>query len=857
MTASSYVPSVEPALEDQLLCAWEMACSDSPTTPATLSRLEFVPASVPGTTASALRKQGMWRLGDGSRFDDREYWFRCRFDSLAAERGEELILRFGGIATIADVWLNGEQIIQSSSMFATHDVNVSEMLREQNELLIACRSLSAAVRERRGREPAARWRTRVVADQQLRWFRTTLLGRAPAFAAEPQPVGPWRPIVLVRQRRFAIEDWSRKVELDGTTGVITVELRIRSFEGSAPPNSGRLITGDLSAPFEWHQAAGRYHARAILRVPSAACWWPHTHGRPALYPLRLEIHLADESDIAFGDVPVGFRSVEWAGEPTGDGGLALKLNGEPIFCRGVVWTPPDVVSLAVDPGVIFERLRLLRDGGINLIRVAGTSVYEDESFHCACDELGLLVWQDLMFANMDYPFESNDFHRTVCAEAEVELRRIGRHASSSVVCGNSEIEQQVGMLGMNASIGRNAFFDSELPEILARCCPGVAYLPSAPCGGDLPFRPRRGVANYFGVGAYMRSLEDVRRSEVRFASECLAFANVPEPGMLDEMAQASTTGPASTAPVWTLGIPRDGGASWDFADVRDFYLKLLYSVDPGTLRYVDPTRYLELSRMVSGEVMAEVFGEWRRPASPCGGGIILWGADIQPGSGWGILDFRGQPKSVYWFLKRALHPCTVWTTDEGLNGVDIHVANDRAERIDVVLKVALYRSGERLVAKSEAPISVPPRRVLTFGAEEMLGSFVDVSYAFRFGPPGHDLLVASLYSNGNDIPLAQSFRFPVERPSQRFPIGSLGLAGECKALADGALEAMLATRSFAWGVRIACSGYVADDCYFGIEPGGKRIVKLTPLCPGVRTANPVLTAINAEGRVALSVRKPA
>ena len=80
--------------------------------------------------------------------------------------------------------------------------------------------------------------------------------------------------------------------------------------------------------------------------------------------------------------------------------------------------------------------------------------------------------------------------------------------------------------------------------------------------------------------------------------------------------------------------------------------------------------------MVSGEVMAEVFGEWRRSASPCGGGIILWSADLEPGAGWGILDSQGQPKAAYWFLKRALAPCAVWTTDEGLNGVDIHVAND-------------------------------------------------------------------------------------------------------------------------------------------------------------------------------------
>ena len=413
----------------------------------------------------------------------------------------------------------------------------------------------------------------------------------------------------------------------------------------------------------------------------------------------------------------------------------------------MVWTPPDVVSLAASPEVIRERLQLLRDGGFNLIRLAGTTVYECEDFHRLCDELGLLVWQDMMFANMDYPFEDSSFRETVRAEAEAELSRLARHPSSAIICGNSEIEQQVGMLGLDPALGRGPFFGEELPRIAARCCPGVPYIPSAPCGGDLPFRTRSGVANYFGVGAYLRPLEDVRRAEVRFASECLAFANVPEPEMLDKMAIATPGGISPTHPAWKRAVPRDSGAGWDFEDVRDHYLKLLYSVDPVALRYTDATRYWELSRMVSGEVMAEVFGEWRRPASPCGGGIILWSADLEPGAGWGILDSQGQPKAAYWFLKRALAPCTVWTTDEGLNGVDIHVANDGPAPLDAWLRVALYR---RESTRSPSPISPSPSRNtrrMTFGLEQILGRFVDAACAYRFGPPGHDVIAASLHMN--------------------------------------------------------------------------------------------------------------
>jgi beta-mannosidase len=498
-------------------------------------------------------------------------------------------------------------------------------------------------------------------------------------------------------------------------------------------------------------------------------------------------------------------------------------------------------------------LRLLRDAGFNLVRLAGTMLYESDAFHRLCDDLGLLVWQDMMFANMDYPFQDPDFHRTVAAEAESELSRLSRHPSTAVICGNSEIEQQVGMLGLDAALGRGPFFGEELPSLAARYCPGVPYIPSAPCGGDLPFRTRSGVANYFGVGAYLRPLEDARHAGVRFASECLAFSNVPEPEMVEQMTLAQRGGLSPVHPAWKRGVPRDSGAGWDFEDVRDHYLKLLYSVDPMPLRYSDMARYWELSRMVSGETMAEVFGEWRRPQSACRGGIILWGADLEPGAGWGILDSTGGPKAAYWFLKRVLAPCTVWMTDEGLNGIDVHVVNDRDEPVDAALRVALYRFSGQQIAASERALRIEARAALTFGVEEILGRFVDASYAYRFGPPGHHVIVASLHSPSVETPFAQSFRFSSGRPLQRIPIAELGIAYECQVLAGGAIEIRLSSRCFAWGVRVAAAGFRPDDCYFGMEPGVTRRIVLTRVQPGDLPPKPVLTAVNAEGRLPIEV----
>ncbi len=828
MIASSPISARQVLIRTPLDTGWETRSS---------TKEAFIPAQVPGTVASARRAQHAWQFGEGLRFDVAEHYFRCRFEAARAEPGEEVVLRMDGIATAAEVWLNGEKILTSRSMFERHQVDVTGLIQAHNDILIVCRSLTAELREKRRQQPLARWRTRVVSEQQLRWFRTTLLGRAPGFAREPEPVGPWRPVSIERRRRIILDSGAREVSLDGSSGVIAVHLQLRALDADGKPVSGQLIAGATVAPLIIEGSGDRYSARATLRVSNARPWMPHTHGEPNLYPLRAEFQTEDGSSVVFEDVPVGFRSIQV------DNPLSLKINGIPVFCRGVVWTPPDVVTLSASPSVVRRRLNLLRDAGFNLVRVAGSAVYEDETFHSLCNELGLLVWQDMMFANMDYPYEDPDFRNTVRAEAEAELSRVGRHPSLAVICGNSEVEQQVGMLGLNSEIGRGPWFGQDLPQIAARLCPGVPYVPSAPCGGDLAFRTRNGIANYFGVGAYRRPLEDVRRAEVQFASECLAFSNLPEPEVMDRG-------------TCMHGVPRDSGASWDFEDVRDHYFRLLYSLDPVALRSTDGDRHRELSRMVSGEVMAEVFGEWRRPGSPCAGGIILWAADVEPGAGWGILDFEGHPKSAYWFLKRLLAPYTVWTTDEGLNGIDIHVANDGPVPLECLLRVSLYRAGEQRVAQSERALTVAKHQAVTLGLEQILGRFVDAAYAYRFGPPGHDLVVVSLHKTPDDLPFAQSFRFPAGRPMQTIAIVELAVTAEAHMVSDGTIEVLLTSRRFAWGVRVVAPGFVADDLYFGIEPGGRRRIVMTPLEPCKVPVSVTITAMNAEGRLSVEVGEP-
>jgi beta-mannosidase len=345
------------------------------------------------------------------------------------------------------------------------------------------------------------------------------------------------------------------------------------------------------------------------------------------------------------------------------------------------------------------------------------------------------------------------------------------------------------------------------------------------------------------VGGYRRPLEDARRAGVRFASECLGFANVPDEAGVEAIGAAVVHDPR-----WKAGVPRDVGPGWDFDDTRDHYLALLFGVDPVALRSVDPERYLELSRAVTGEVMAEVFGEWRRAASPCGGGLILWLRDLVAGAGWGVVDRSGMPKPVYHHLRRALAPIAVWTTDEGLGGIVAHVANDGPAPLAATLRVALYRDGEQRVEQAGEPLELAPHTTIARDVEELLGRFADVSWAYRFGPPGHDAVVVSLERDDGEL-VSQAFRFPAGRPLALEPAERLGLeASAARPAPDGAVELTVRTRRLAHGVRIHARGFDASDDAFSIEPGGERRILLRPRSDAPEIADVAVTALNLHGR---------
>jgi beta-mannosidase len=806
--------------------AWE--CAHSP--PGALAGpdvleaagLDWLAASVPGTAAGARAAAGFVDF-DSHPYDDDDWWFRCRFDA-ADGTGH---LRFEGLATVADVWLNGVHLLHSENMFRATGVD-GPLQGGANELVIRFAALAPRLAERRSRP---RWKSYMVTHQNLRWFRTSLLGRIPGWAVVPVPVGPWRPVRLHQGPDPAPRPVRLVASCAGDDGIVEATIRLPA---TVPPGAATLVVAGVRAPFERAETA----ARAEVRVPGVERWWPHTHGAQPLYDVAVEL---EGTTHRIGRV--GFRTLR---VDRTDAGFQLLVNDEPVFCRGACWLPPDPLTLAPPRARVDHLLDLAAAAHMNMLRVPGTGTFEDDHFFERCDELGILVWQDCMFAFLDPP-EDEAFEESVTAELRECFDALSGHPALAVVCGNQEVEEIAAMNGLPAAAWRAPLFDKTVPMLVEAHLPGVPYVSSNPTGGQLPFQMDAGVSQYFGVGGYLRPPEDARRAGVRFAAECLAFSTPPEPRSMEEHCGGATR--AGHDPTWKTGVHHDAGRSWDMEDVRHYYQRLLFGTDPLLERYVDPEHALDLGRATNAELMSRVFAEWRRAGSTCAGGLVLALADLRHGAGWGVVDFAGRPKAPWFALRRAFAPVTVLVTDEGLNGLRLTCRNDTAHDVAAVVRVDLFAKGEAHVEGAAVDVVIPARGALALDAAGLFEGFRDISYAYRFGPPSHDVVAVTL-ADTEGRTLAETVYLPGGQ--QRATEHDVGLAARLDAQDAHGLALEVSTRRFAQWVSIDAPGWRPADSWFHLAPGATRRIELSPeslespVMPPVGTVRSINSTMSAR-----------
>lgn len=800
------------------------------------AKQDLLKTCVPGTVAMAinLKQPDCWT--PPIDYDEFDWWYQIQFDCKDIATHQFLILE--GLATLVDVWLNDQLLLSSDNMFHHHKIDVEKILNKgANTLTLHFKSLACQLNQRHSRP---RWKTRLVSQQALRWFRTTLLGRIPGWTPPVSAVGPWKPVYLLDKSTPVNIDL--KTSVKDSEGVIDFNCELSCKAQSIQAN---LQIDEIDYPLEVtkNDAEDTIRLAAQIKIPEVNLWWPHTHGEPHLYQAKLVIKL-DNQQRLHNLGSIGFRSIELS-EKNDD--FKLTVNHQAIFCRGACWTVNDIISLKGNSEQLQTALTLMRDAGANMIRIGGTMVYEQDEFYQLCDELGLLVWQDFMFANMDYPFDNQAFLQSVNTEIQQQLQRLSKHVSIAVYCGNSEIQQQVAMLGFEQSVWEISFFEESLPKLCNDIHPNSVYVSSSPKGGHLPFSVNQGLSHYYGVGAYLKPVSELRQHNVKFTSECLGFSNIPTAKTRNSVLDGDL--PMTHNPLWKQRTPRDSGTGWDFEDVRDHYFKQLFNLDATHMRSFDPDKYIQLSEIVTGEIMSQVFQEWRSSYSQCNGGLVWFMKDLWSGAGWGIIDSQNNPKACYYYLKRAWRPVSISVTDETLDGLHLHLTNESQKTFSGTIQLDLINKASNIIANLEKQVMIPANTTVTFSSDELLDRFYDVTYSYRFGPAKHYLVSARLIDLKQHL-IDEAIYFPtVGLPDMVY--NSIKLA--VNQLDEKTYQVSLQSEKFVYSVNLDIPGFIAEDNFFHLIPHQEKTVMIYKSNLNSKPLKGYISAINLPETIRLKI----
>ena len=454
----------KPAAPDAFEAGWQALVTEKGQhlDPVGLPEDGWFSAPVPGTIAGALVALGRVPI----RLEDHDVWYRCALNASGPRR-----FIFEGLTPRAQVWLDDQPILDSRSMFVRRQVDVLCTGRQTLTLRFSAPEPGAV--------PRARWRVRMIPDQSRRAVRATLLGQMPGWAPAVECIGPWRAITCHESQPVALTDRRITATYLRPGGRVSVEVRLTGVK-DAPTLQCHGQNMRLS-PVGDGWFAGQ------LDLAAVEPWWPHSHGGQPLYDLTLTAGAA-----AFELGRVGFRDIRVdAGE---DGkGFGLLINDVPVFCRGASWVSADAIGLKGGRETYAPILSLAREAGMNMLRMSGVGAYETQDFYRLCDELGILVWQDFMFANFDYPIADPQFASLVEREAQDLFDRLGASPCLAVLCGGSEILQQATMFGLPPERAASPLYDTLLPGLSAQHRPDVPFIRNSPSGGPLPFVVNEGI----------------------------------------------------------------------------------------------------------------------------------------------------------------------------------------------------------------------------------------------------------------------------------------------------------------------------------------------------------------------------
>ncbi len=633
--------------------AWRMREADSQT---------WHSAHVPGSVYADLMADGtmpdpFWRENELDAFErmKKDYVYQRAFTVTEAQLAHahvELVCE--GLDTLAHVSLNGREIAFADNMHITWVWDVKEQLHA-GENTLEIRFDSPILYCAKKAEEAPGWESSD-ATPGFRHLRKAHCMFGWDWGPRLPDAGIWRPIFLRTWDTARLENaLMLQAHHDGVVDV-TIRPEIAgesawSAEITAPDGEVMIIPETTAA-------------EQVVTIQNPQLWWPNGLGKQPLYRVTVRLAAGDTRTWRIGlrTMTVSREKDEWGEE------FCHVVNGVKVFAMGADYIPEDNILARVTPERTRRLLEDCKAANFNAIRVWGGGYYPDDAFYDICDELGLLVWQDLMYACAFYDL-TPDFERSIRVETQQNVARLRHHASLALICGNNEMEMF--MAGANSALINHRtwefvptyphhitdyvkMFEYILPAIVKETAPQTYWWPASPSSGgnfDAPNDENRGDNHYWDVWHGEKPFTEYRKFFFRYASE-FGFQSFP---CLKSVEQFT--------------LPDDRNI---FSRVMERHQRnqaangKILSYLSQTFRY--PNSFDDLlyaSQLMQAEAIRYGVEHWRRNRGRCMGAIIWQLNDIWPVASWASIDYYGRWKALHYAAKRFFAPVMISAEEEG------------------------------------------------------------------------------------------------------------------------------------------------------------------------------------------------